>query len=99
MPPLSATERSMMRLAMLQPAPPATGSRASENELSRCLKLSSFRTPAASAWAGIREKCADHLAHGGSAATLPNANKIWMLFGFKLFASLKSGFRAEGIEV
>jgi hypothetical protein len=79
-------------------APPATGSRAFENELGR-LGLSSFRTPAASAWAGIREKCVDHLGSGGSAATLPHANKIWMLFGFELFACLRAGFRAEVIEV
>jgi predicted nuclease with RNAse H fold len=79
-------------------APPATGSRASENELGR-LGLSSFRTPAASAWAGIQEMCVDHLGSGGSAATLPHANKIWMLFGFELFASLKSGLKAEVIEV
>jgi predicted nuclease with RNAse H fold len=87
------------RIAVDAPAaPPATGSRASENELGR-LGLSSFRTPAASAWAGIREKCANHLGLGGTAATLPHANKIWMLFGFELFASLKSELRAEVIEV
>jgi hypothetical protein len=38
-------------------------------------------------------------ASGGSAATLPHVNKIWMLFGFELFAYLKSGLRAEVIEV
>jgi predicted nuclease with RNAse H fold len=79
-------------------APPAMGSRASENELGR-LGLSSFRTPSASAWAGIRDTCAGHLGSGGSAATLPHANKIWMLFGFELFASLKSSLKAEVIEV
>jgi hypothetical protein len=87
------------RIAVDAPAsPPATGSRASENELGR-LGLSSFQTPAASAWVGIREKCANHLRLGGSAATLPHANKIWMRFGFELFASLKSGLGAEVIEV
>jgi len=87
------------RIAVDAPAaPPATGSRASENELGR-LGLSSFRTPAASAWVDIREKCANHLRLGGSAATLPHANKIWMRFGFELFASLKGGLRAEVIEV
>ena len=87
------------RIAVDAPAaPPSTGSRASEKELGR-LGLSSFRTPAATAWAGIREKCANHLDLGGSAATLPHANKIWMLFGFELFASLRSGLRAEVIEV
>jgi hypothetical protein len=87
------------RIAVNAPAaPPTTGSRASEKELGR-LGLSSFRTPVASAWAGIREKCANHLGAGGSAATLPHANKIWMLFGFELFECLKSGLKAEVIEV
>jgi predicted nuclease with RNAse H fold len=87
------------RIAVDAPAaPPAIGSRASETELRR-FGLSSFPTPAASAWAGIREKCADHLSHGGSAANLPNANQIWMLFGFELFVGLRSGLRAEVIEV
>jgi hypothetical protein len=72
--------------------------RASEIELAR-LGLSSFRTPAASAWAGIIEKCTNHLHLDGTAATLPHANQIWMLFGFELFACLKSGLRAEVIEV
>jgi Protein of unknown function (DUF429) len=84
------------RIAVDAPAaPPATGTRASESELG----LSSFRTPATSAWAGIREKCANHLELGGTAATLPQANMIWMLFGFELFACLKSAFAAEVIEV
>lgn len=87
------------RIAIDAPAaPPAEGSRGSEDELGR-LGLSSFRTPATTAWAGIREKCSDHLGLGGTAATLPHANKIWMLFGFKLFALLKGGLRAEVIEV
>ena len=69
------------RIAVDAPAaPPATGTRASESELG----LSSFRTPATSAWAGIREKCANHLELGGTVATLPHANMIWMLFGFEL---------------
>lgn len=87
------------RIAVDAPAaPPTTSSRHSEDELGR-LGLSSFRTPAASAWAGIREKCVNHLGLGGKAATLPHANKIWMLFGFELFASLKSSLRCEIIEV
>jgi hypothetical protein len=45
------------RIAVDAPAaPPATGARVSETELAR-LGLSSFQTPAASAWPGIREKC------------------------------------------
>jgi hypothetical protein len=87
------------RIAVDAPAsPPTTGTRASETELTR-LGLSSFRTPAAPAWAGIRENCTNHLRLGGRAANLPHANKIWMLFGFELFACLKSGLRAEVIEV
>jgi hypothetical protein len=86
------------RIAVDAPAaPPATGSRTSENELGRC-GLSSFRTPAASAWESIPGKCANHLRLGGSAATLPYA-KIWMRFGFEFFAYVKSGLRAEVIEV
>ena len=87
------------RIAIDAPAaPPAKGSRASEDELGRC-GLSSFRTPVATAWAGIREKCANHLRLGGTVATLPYANKIWMLFGFRLFALLKDEIHAEVIEV
>ena len=92
-------EWQVERIALDAPAaPPATGSRASEDELGR-LGLSSFRTPPAPAWAGIREKCAKHLRDGGSAATLPYANKIWMLFGFELFTCLKRNLEAEVIEV
>lgn len=80
------------------PAPPPTNSRASENELA-ARGLSSFRTPPEFAWVEIREKCATHLGAGRSLATLPYANKIWMLFGFQLFAELRSGFTAEVIEV
>ena len=76
-------------------APPAANSRASEDELGR-LGLSSFRTPAASAWDGIKQKCVEHLGSGGSTATLPHANKIWMLFGFELFSSLRAGLRDRG---
>jgi len=87
------------RIAVDAPAaPPAIGSRASENELGR-LGLSSFRTPATPAWAGIRKKCANHLGLGGSTANLPYANKIWMLYGFELFACLKRSLRTEVIEV
>ncbi len=79
-------------------APPATGSRSSETQLGDS-GLSSFRTPAASASPSIREQCANHLSRGGSAANLPHANKIWMLYGFELFRSLKNNLTAEIIEV
>ena len=87
------------RVAVDAPAaPPAANSRASENELGR-LGLSSFRTSAAGAWDGILQKCVEHLGSGGSTATLPHANKIWMLFGFELFNCLKAGLGTEVIEV
>jgi hypothetical protein len=89
----------IMRIALDAPAAAhEAGVRTSENELGR-LGLSSFRTPPAPAWAGIRGKCANHLHDGGSAAKLPYANKIWMLFGFELFTCLKRSFSAEIIEV
>ena len=87
------------RIAVDAPAaPPETGSRLSENDLGR-LGLSSFRTPAKADWLGIRYKCINHLKGGGSLATLPYANMIWMLFGFELFAALRETFEAEVIEV
>ena len=87
------------RIAIDAPAaPPFAAPRASESELGH-LGLSSLRTPAASDWAGIREKCLCHLDSGGSAATFPHANKIWMLFGFELFAQIRNRFCAEVIEV
>ena len=87
------------RVAVDAPAAaPPTGSRSSETELGR-LGLSSFRTPAAIDWVRIREKCIHHLGSGGSATSIPHANKIWMLFGFELFSALRSGLGAEIIEV
>jgi hypothetical protein len=83
------------RIAVDAPtAPPVTGSRASEIELGRC-GLSSFRTPPTPAWADIIKKCVDKSRR--DSASLPN--KIWMLFGFKLFESLRVGLNAEVIEV
>jgi hypothetical protein len=87
------------RIAVDAPAaPPVHDPRSSEVGLGR-LGLSSFQTPAASDWAGIREKCVKHLLSGGSAASLPHANKIWMLYGFELFSALRHGLDAEVIEV
>ena len=89
----------IVRIAIDAPAaPPANGSRSSEVELGRC-GLSSFRTPAASDWPSIRERCVYHLRSGGSAASLPHANKIWMLFGFELFSALRRELEVEVIEV
>jgi predicted nuclease with RNAse H fold len=87
------------RIALDAPAaPPAKGSRSSENELARA-GLSSFRTPEVSAWTNIRAKCVDHVRSGGALSKLPYANKIWMLYGFELWASLKSDLAVEVIEV
>jgi hypothetical protein len=87
------------RIALDAPAAaPTKGPRASEKELER-LGLSCFRTPAIADWASIREMCVDHLGNGGKVATLPYANKICMVFGFELFARLKSSFMAEVIEM
>ena len=87
------------RIAIDAPAaPPATDKRASEKALA-CCGLSSFRTPPRDEWPGIRQRCANHLDSGRSAATFPYANKIWMLFGFELFAQLRTRFTAEVIEV
>jgi predicted nuclease with RNAse H fold len=87
------------RIAVDAPAaPPATNRRLSENELAHA-GLSSFATPALFMWSGIREKCINHLRTGGEPSTLPHSNKIWMLYGFELFASLRNGLAVEVIEV
>jgi hypothetical protein len=87
------------RIAVDAPAaPPDLGSRESEIEMGGC-GLSSFRTPAVGAWPGILQKCSDHKASGGTTATLPHANKIWMLYGFRLFEYLSAALQAEVIEV
>lgn len=91
-------EWNVERIAIDAPAAMPEGIRTSEVELGRC-GLSSFQTPQASKWEGIREKCSNHLADGGKAAALPFANKIWMLLGFELFLCLKSTLGAELIEV
>lgn len=78
-------------------APPQRVDRACETALSS-MRLSSFFTPTVQHWTTIRESCAKHLQEGGVVSRLPYANKIWMLFGFQLFRTLRSlGF--ETIEV
>lgn len=79
-------------------AAPTSRSRLCEDDLGRS-GLSSFRTPPASAWAAIREACERHLQAAGRAGSLPYANKIWMLYGFELFAALRRGVADEVIEV
>jgi VCBS repeat-containing protein len=94
-----ASPGTVKRIAVDAPAAaPPTGSRLSESELSSN-GLSSFRTPAAPVWADIREISIKHLEAGGSTAALPYANKIWMLFGFELFAGLRKELAAEVLEV
>jgi hypothetical protein len=90
---------TVKRIAVDAPAAaPPTGSRLSESELSSN-GLSSFQTPAVPLWADIRKVSIKHLEAGGSTATLPYANKIWMLFGFELFARLRKELAAEVLEV
>jgi uncharacterized protein DUF429 len=96
---LSEMNWAVERIAVDAPAaPPTTGARASENQLGSA-GLSSFRTPPATRWGDIREACVKHLEIGGSSATLPYANKLWMLFGFELFAALRLELQAEVMEV
>ncbi len=78
-------------------AAPAKGSRASEDELGHH-GLSCFRTPSAAAWPKIRKACADHISEVGSLATLPYANKIWMLFGFELFSCLRRNLQPKSLR-
>jgi hypothetical protein len=85
------------RIALDAPSGPPIVQRQSEDELRRC-GLSCFRTPPKSAWTDIRIECANHIQRGGSVSTLPYANKIWMLFGFELFSSLRREFPIEVIE-
>jgi predicted nuclease with RNAse H fold len=95
----AAMDWSIERIAVDAPgAPPSAGPRASEHELGR-EGLSSFSTPARAAWDGIRERGSRHLDERGQLARLPHANKIWMLFGFALFESLRAELGCEVIEV
>jgi predicted nuclease with RNAse H fold len=90
---------SIRRIAIDAPAaPPTEGTRSCEVELGRN-GLSVFQTPAIAEWQVIHVKCAEHLRSGRSLVTLPNANRIWMLFGFELFASLHARVKAEIIEI
>jgi len=57
-----------------------------------------FKTPGLLEFEDIRAKAIDHLRHGGTESTLPNANRLWMLAGFALFQQLKAD-HWECIEV
>lgn len=50
--------------------------------------ISYIQTPNRSAFHSMPERLRQHLAGGGSHATLPCANQLWMLFGFALFDAL-----------
>ena len=54
-------------------------------------------TPSCREFADIRRKAGDHLARGGSEASIPHANQLWMLAGFALFREL--AVVADCIEV
>ena len=60
--------------------------------------LSVFKTPSVSEWTAAIEKCRRHLREGGLLSRLPYANKIWMLYGFQLFAAFRK-VRIDAIEV
>ena len=73
------------RIAIDAPAaPPPAGMRACEKKLNE-LGLSVFTTDSIDAWDAILETCRSHLKRGGALARLPYANKIWMLYGFRIF--------------
>ena len=50
--------------------------------------ISYIQTPGRAAFDLMPERVRQHLAGGGSEATLPCANQLWMLFGFSLFEAL-----------
>jgi len=79
-------------------APPTIGPRACETALRRA-GLSVFQTPSREKWKEIVALCRKYLDTGGDLAHLPYANKIWMLYGFHLFAELRARTGAEIIEV
>ena len=67
---------------------PSHGIRKSEVQLAE-QGLSVFQTPDEPKWIEIEAVCRDHLAGGGALARLPYANKIWMIYGFELFAAIR----------
>jgi hypothetical protein len=50
--------------------------------------ISYIQTPGLASFDLMPERVRQHLAGGGSEATLPCANQLWMLFGFSLFEAL-----------
>jgi predicted nuclease with RNAse H fold len=85
---------NVKRIAIDAPAaPPRNGRRNSERELERA-KIPCIPTPDVATWHMILRKCRRHLKCGKPLNRLPHANRIWMLYGFRIFAAL----RASGIE-
>lgn len=56
-----------------------------------------YPTPDEAGWRRVREQVRRHLAAGGSVTRLPQANRLWMLAGFALFAALEAEW--ECLEV
>lgn len=79
-------------------APAAGQQRLCEDEMSK-RKISFFQTPDVARWDEIKEGCHQHLKLGGLLSKLPHANKIWMLYGFELFSSLRSVGKIQVVEV
>jgi hypothetical protein len=75
---------------------PEGGQRACERRLA-ALRVACFTTPSRRQFAEIRRRARRHLDEGGAEATLPHANKLWMLVGFALFRRLEA--HAECLEV
>jgi predicted nuclease with RNAse H fold len=78
-------------------APPRVGKRRSEQALCEA-GISCFQTPSLIGWGSIVRDCRKHLRDGRPLNRLPNANRIWMLYGFELFAALRL-LTPEVIEV
>lgn len=89
---------TIVRVAVDAPAAPArAGTRRCEAELVAA-GLSVFRTPGKDEWADVIARCRTFLNSDGALARLPNANRVWMLYGFELFSALReAGF--DTIEV
>lgn len=81
---------AVVRVAVDAPRGPAPdgGRRVSESGLAaRGIRF--YLTPDEAGWARIRDEVRAHLAAGGDVCRLPQANRLWMLAGFALFARLQ----------
>lgn len=81
-------------IAIDAPSAAPIDNRRCEAELSAA-GLSVFKTPSVSEWSAAIEKCREHLREGRPLSRIPYANKIWMRYGFRLFAA----FRKARIKV